>query len=133
MITVSTGAGFLPSTVLTFTETTSLEGPHPNFSKVPGGSFSQFRRDFECNSIRASPRGAGKPKVFPRFTPKEMGTFAQFPLFQALQRSGSPLVVPENVLEAQSGWKLLTGWSWVKICSPQVARLLGCPRKLVKA
>ena len=39
---------------------------------------------------------------------------------EALQRSGSPLVVPENVIEA---WKLLIGWSWVQICSPQVGSL----------
>ena len=36
-----------------------------------------------------------------------MGNFTKFPACQtrseALQRSGSPLVVPENVLEAQSG------------------------------
>ena len=86
MITVSTGAGFLPSTVLTFTETTSLEGPHPNCSKsrmirVP---FNLAGDSFECNSVKVSPRGAGKPKVFPGLPGIRMGTFAQIPAFSGV-------------------------------------------------
>lgn len=41
--------------------------------------------------------------------PEKDGKLRQIPNVpnrsEALQRSGSPLVVPENVLEAQSGWK----------------------------
>lgn len=52
--------------------------------------------------------------------PEKDGKLRQIPNVpnrsEALQRSGSPLVVPENVLEAQSGWKC---WQ----VSLQIARL----------
>ena len=126
MITVSTGAGFLPSTVLTFAETTSLEGPHQNFSKylVARVPFN-FGDSFECNSIRVSPRGAGKTYVFPRFTRNPDGNLRPnsrfFRRYNVVDHPWWCLKMSSRPKVAGSVDRLVL----VQICSPQVGSLEG--------
>ena len=88
----------------------------PKLFQVPGGSFSQFRRDFECNSIRASPRSAGKPKVFPRFVCPVYPESRPIPAlrrYNVVDHHWSCLKMSLRPKAAGSCWQVGVGWRFV--------------------